>query len=433
MRSFLLLIPVFLLLSACASYGDWVGRMEQDIAREDTQAALQVLEQHAGARGKDATLYHLNRGMLLRMQGDLVASGQDFEQAKTVIEALLAVSVSEQVGALAINDAQRSYVGEPFERAFLHVYAALNFLERGAADEARVEMLQLDVLLGELERGGDLAGTALPRYLAGMVFESRGEWSDAMIAYRKAYEAYHAHPLASGVAVPPVLGRDLMRLAARLGLAEELARYRGEFGEREEGATPRAGEAELIFLLHSGLAPVKQETGMVAPTPSGRLISVSMPYYQSRQPALTAAQVSAEGRVVRAELVEDIDAAARAALEKRSGAILARTVARAAVKHEASRQAGRENELAGLVLNIAGLISERADTRSWSTLPNRIYLARLAVPAGRHEARVDLIDRRGGIVETRTYPLDLLPGEKRFLSVHRVTPADLPPWIARPR
>ena len=111
------------------------------------------------------------------MQGELVASTESFEQAKTAIDALLAVSVSEQAGALAINDAQRSYVGEPFERAFLHVYAALNFLELGSPDEARVEMLQLDVLLGDLERDGELAGTALPRYFAGLVFESRGEWS----------------------------------------------------------------------------------------------------------------------------------------------------------------------------------------------------------------------------------------------------------------
>ena len=158
-----------------------------------------------------------------------------------------------------------------------------------------------------------------------------------------------------------------------------------------------------------------------------------MPYYQSRQPALTTARVSADGHAAQTVLVEDIDAAARAALERRSGAILARTVARAAVKHEASRQAGRENELAGLVLNIAGLISERADTRSWSTLPNRIYLARLAVPAGRRDVQVDLVDRQGGIAESRTYPLDLAPGEKRFLSLHRVTPADLPGWIPRPR
>lgn len=432
MRSFLLLIPA-LLLSACVGYTDWVGRMEQDIARQDATAALQVLERHADGRGKDATLYHLNRGMLLRMQGELVASTESFEQAKTAIDALLAVSVSEQAGALAINDAQRSYVGEPFERAFLHVYAALNFLELGSPDEARVEMLQLDVLLSDLERDGELAGTALPRYFAGLVFESRGEWSDAMIAYRKAYEVYRAHPLASGAGVPSTLGRDLMRLAARLGLNEELARYRAEFAAVGEGDVPRAGEAELIFLLHSGLAPVKQETGMVAPTPSGRLISVSMPYYQSRQPALTTARVSADGHAAQTVLVEDIDAAARAALERRSGAILARTVARAAVKHEASRQAGRENELAGLVLNIAGLISERADTRSWSTLPNRIYLARLAVPAGRRDVQVDLVDRQGGIAESRTYPLDLAPGEKRFLSLHRVTPADLPGWIPRPR
>lgn len=422
-------LPVLavLLLSGCATYGDWVGQMEQRIALQDPQAALQVLDQRSGARGKDAALYLLNRGMLLRMHGDLAGSAAAFEQAKAEIDALLAVSVSEQAGALAINDAQRSYVGEPFERAYLHVYAALDYLELGRRDEARVEMLQLDVLLGGLERGGQFVGTALPRYLSGMVFEAGGEWSDAMIAYRKAYEAYQAYPAELQMAAPRSLGRDLARAAARLGLGEELERYRAEFRlADEELEHPPPGQAELVFLLHSGLAPIKYETGVVAPTLSGRLVSVSMPYYLSRRPEVVAAEVSVDGAAGRTALVEDIDAAARAALERHRGAILARTVARAAIKYEASRRAGRENELAGLIVNIAGLVSERADTRSWSTLPNRIYLARLPAAAGRHTARIALRDRRGAVTEVIEYPLDLAPGERRFVSLHRVTPGDLP-------
>lgn len=422
-----LLMPALLAtISGCASYGDWVGQMERQIAAGNAEGAMQVLEQHSAEQGRDAVLYRLNRGMLLRLQDDPAASVVAFQGAKALIDDLLAVSVSEQAGALAINDARRSYIGAPYERAFLHFYAALGFLEQGDRASARVEMLQLDVLLRGLERDGVIVGTALPRYLSALVFEANGEWSDALIAARKAYEGYRAYPAGWSLQPPRALGRDLVRLSARLGLDEEAARYRAEFGLDDEAGRRSGSSASLVLLLHSGLAPVKQEGGVTVPTAAGRLVSVSMPHYPPpRRPRIAGARVVLDGASARLDAAENIDAAARAALETQRGAVLARTVARAALKHEASRQAGQENELAGFIINIAGLVSERADTRSWTTLPHAIYLARLEVPSGQHTARIELLDASGAAVEVVDHPIDLMPGELRMLSVHRIHPADV--------
>src|SRR5690606_14309472 len=103
----------------------------------------------AGGQARDAVLYDLNRAMLLRMAGDYGQSNAAFEQAKDAIDRLDAVSVREQAGALAVNDMLRSYTGAPYERVLLHVYAALNYLALDRPDDARVEILQLDVLLGQ--------------------------------------------------------------------------------------------------------------------------------------------------------------------------------------------------------------------------------------------------------------------------------------------
>lgn len=425
MRALSLLSLVFL-VCACATYGDWVMQMETRIANDEPQAAQQILEQQAGKRGRDVVLLLLNRAMLLRMEGDYQGSTAAFEQAKTIIDELLAVSVTEQAGALAINETMGSYVGEPFERVYIHVFEALNYLESGEPDRARVEALQLDVLLGELDSDEDFQGSALALWLSGMIFETLGEPDDALIAYRKALQAYRGYPDSIDIGVPNALGRDLVRLSGRLGLDEE-RRYREQFGIDDESLPPGPDQGEIILLLLSGLAPVKQETGVTLPTGDGRLVRVSMPYYLSRRPWTTGATIRSGEEAERTELAEDLNAIAVYTLEQRKPAILARAVARAVVKDQATRAAGNENQVLGLFVNIAGLISERADTRSWTTLPNQIDVARLPLAGGEHVVEIELFNRQGGIDSRRQFRITLDPGERHFVAIHRVTPQDLYP------
>lgn len=425
----LFLVLAVTLLSACATYGDWVEQMEDRIARQDPESALEVLEHRAGERDRDAVLLLLNRAMLLRMQGNFEGSSEAFEQAKALIDDLLAISITEQAGALTISDTQRAYTGEPFERVMVHVYASLNYLESGEPDKARVEVMQLDVLLGRFENDTGFFGNAFARWLSGMIFEALGERSDAMIAYRKAWEAYHRYPGTFAVGIPVAIGEDLVRLSGELGLADEQQRYRDEFGINDEPPDAATNDSELIFLLHSSLAPLKRESAVTVPTAAGRLISISMPYYQSRVPWVTSADLRTEGGSVHAELAEDIDAVAVAALERQEPAILSRAIARAAIKHEVSKAFDRNNELIGFMVNVAGVVSERADTRSWSTLPNRIYVARVPLPAGDHVVELELRDRSGRVESTKAYHIVLAAGDKRFISLHQVTKEDLYPAV----
>lgn len=423
-------LPMVLLVTAlngCATYGDWVGEMERQIVAHDLEGALHTLKQHAGQRDRDEVLYDLNRAMLLRMMGDYAGSNEAFEQAKVSIDRLEAVSITEQTGALAVNDMMRAYVASPFERVLLHVYAALNHLDMAQPGAARVEILQLDVLLG---RQGPVHGEAFALYLSGMIFEALGQNDDAVIAYRKAYEAYRRYGSALTAGMPQSLGRDLVRTAAQVGgLEDEVRRYRLEFALPGDSSGPKDEEGEIIFLLHSGLAPIKRDVLTGATTHEGKLVTISMPYYERRAPRVAGARLDTGAAAATTELVEDLADVAVDDLEQQMPLILARAVARAALKHAASEEADKENEALGAMINIAGVVSERADTRSWSTLPNRIYLARLPLAAGRHAVRVELKDRLAGTVAAREYTVELSAGEKRFISLHWVTAGDLEPLI----
>jgi len=420
LRHFPLLLAS-VLLTGCATYSATMGEMERQLAVGNPRAALEALEQR-GAPERDRALFLLDKAMLLRLAGDYAASNAAFEEAKTVMEVASVASVTETTGSFIINDATRSYAGEPFEQALLHAYAALNYLALNAMDEARVEALQVDARLQALADDDDepLAQDPFARYLAGVIYEAKGESDDALISYRKAYQAYKAHTKVYGAVVPAALQRDLLRLTERLGLKDEHARLKEEF--KREDWPARAGYAqngELVFLLHNGLAPVKREhISVIYPPVSSQVVSVALPYYEERSNPVARARLTAGDAAVETELVEDINAIAKATLDDAMGAITARAVARAVAKYKVTAQAKKENAAAGLVSNIAGLLTERADTRSWLTLPGEVQLARLLLPPGDHRLKLELLTAGGAVLATREFDVHIEKGRKSFLSHH---------------
>lgn len=419
---------VLAVMQGCATYSDGISRMETLIAAGQPAAALKSLDEQASSR-QDEVLYLLNKAVLLHQAGDYPGSNAALEQAKPLMEKYAVLSVTEQAGALAVNDAVRAYGGANYERIYTHIFAALNYLALGQLGQARVEALQIDDALRQIPEGTPAPG-GFARYLSGLIFESLGEWDDAMIAYRDAYEAYRAYP-ANAVPPPESLRRDLLRVAVRQNLSDEAARYREDFGVKEnERGDDLDGKGEVVLILESGLAPLKRDvvTGVYAN--DGRLVTVALPYYQSRTPTVTGATLSASGGpTVHGELVEDVQRMALAELEREMPAIVARAVGRAVVKNKTIKQTERQgNDALGLLVNVAGLLTERADTRSWSTLPSRFYVARLPLAPGRYQLTLQLRDAAGVTVGTREYnDIVIDVGTKRFIVEHWVVPADLLP------
>jgi hypothetical protein len=90
-------------------------------------------------------------------------------------------------------------------------------------------------------------------------------------------------------------------------------------------------------------------------------------------------------------------------------AVFARMVGRGIVKflaaHALERHARKKGgEAAGWVTgrlaNLAGNALERADTRGWTLLPDRISVARFTLPAGEHAVRLEVLDGSGAVSQT---------------------------------
>jgi hypothetical protein len=453
-RSAVLLLGV-LALSGCATYSSSFGVVQRNLATQDYDAALQTLEKQADTK-TDRVLYLLNKGMVLRMKRDFTGSNVALEAAKTEMNRLYAESVSENALSFIVNDATVSYAGDDYEQVLVHLYKALNYLELGQLNEARVEALQVDIKLRELGENipdSQFTEDALSRYLTGMIYEELGEWSDAMIAYRKAYQAYQKYQTHYATAIPGMLKQDLIRLATRQGLKKEAAGYRKAFdmpATRDEEAAPEQA-GELVFVLNNGLAPVKREriVGATGPAPSvvmgtnknkqvrqavPVMVNIALPYYETRTTAVQKARISIAGKQTETQLMEDVDAIARASLDARMPAITARSIARAVSKVAIQRSVDRaakngNNDLAvemlgSLLVRVAAIATERADTRSWMTLPANVQLAKLSVPPGSYSVTVELLDDGERVIAIQKYA-DVIIREQRktYLTQH---------WVPQP-
>jgi hypothetical protein len=381
---------------------------------------------------KADVLYQLNKAMLLRMQQQYEASNQAFEQAKSLIEQYDAFSITEQAGSFVINEATRAYLGEPFEQVLLHLYEALNYLQQGKPDDARVEALQVNQRLQRLNakiKNPVYTEDAFVRYLTGIIYEQLGEYSNAMIACRKAYEAYQKYQANFGVPVPASLQQALLRLSKQQGLDDEYHRYQQAFNTEEtQSVYDRRQLGELVLVLNSGLAPVKREQAVNTFAPaSGQMVRVAVPYYVARSDDVSGVELLAKNQSsgsefqANGELVQDIDNIAFKTLEAEMPMIMARSVARAVAKYQITKEIGRKDDALGLLSNIINMVTERADTRSWLTLPKNIYLVRAALEPGVYDINLEYLSTYGTLLESKLVKnVTINAGETRYLSYHRV-------------
>lgn len=378
----------------------------------------------------------MDRAVTLQLAGQYAESNRYLQAAEARIESLFAVSISQQAGSFLINDTTLAYEGEDFEKVMIPILGALNYAALGEMNEALVEARKVDHLLSLLndryEKKNVYKEDALARYLSGILYEARGETNDAHIAYRKAYDAFRIYRQQYQTPIPPWIGADLLRTAHALGLTEEMQTYQSWFPETEwEDARSLREKGEAVLVTYVGRSPVKTNRFIDLPVPDGQggiyPMRMAFPHFV-RQPSQTrgiALQVEGSSQLsARGHLVEDVTAIAIKNLEDRIGRITAKTIARASAKLAASvqirREAAKSNDpgkrlLADLSTGLFSLLTERADTRSWRTLPSEIYLARIPLPPGEYRITVRYRDGGGGLVEERSHSVSVKAGEKRFL------------------
>lgn len=300
----------------------------------------------------------------------------------------------------------------------------------GELDSARVEAQQVDIKLKTLsqdDKNPILIADPFSRYLTGIIYEDLGEWSNALIAYRKAYTAYKAHQSKYSLSIPTYLKHDLIRLTDYEGLHNERDRYIKEFKIKKWTKQTRQNKyGEVIFIMNNGLAPIKRQRTVAHAAIKGQLVRISLPFYQKRRNGFYTARISAANSSASTTEVKDINNIAEKTLATYLPTITARAVARAAAKHNVAREVGDQNAWAGLAMMVTNYATEVADTRSWLTLPGELHLARLPLKPGKYDINIELRGAGNHVLHTYQYKdVTVKRGAKSYLTYHWVSPRAL--------
>jgi hypothetical protein len=427
----ILLVLLAFYLGGCATYSQQAVSMRDNLLAGRADLARMTAEKEDDDQ-RDV-LASLNKGMLRRMTDDYVGSNRAFESAKRRIDALYGISVTDTAASLTINDAIRDYTGARYEQVLLHAYMAMNYLELGELDAARVEMLQADVKM--MEWGEQPDEDPFVRYLAGMIFEALGEDDQALVSYRKARDIYLEASDEQHIDVPMMLKKDMLRLLASMGLRDEYRQMKAEFGLA--GFEPTGLDdnfGELIVILNNGLAPIRTEAAVMTYSSEVQdLVRVAFPVYRTEPAPGKSSRLTVADKRIDLETVENIDGLARHALDQQMPLIMTRAIARAVVKYQSQKSANEQHALAGFLLTVTNLATERADTRSWTTLPKEIQMTRVILPAGEQDVSIEILNAAGRPIDVIKASVEIQPRRRTFLTRHWIAPVPVQKQIVNSR
>jgi hypothetical protein len=371
MKKIISIIVVFL-LSACTIQQHQTNELAQQLNYQSPQQVLAQL-QKLDPPMRDLAQYHLNVGLLQLLSANFPAAIEDLTKAKQQMLALAATSITENVGAGTVNETLRSYSGYPTDRVMVHNMLALSYLFNNDIEGARVEMLQADIAMKKLLATDSLSGQlASTHLLSAIIYEMLDEQSNALISYSKIEKIL----IKRNLNVPFGLQKSLLRMSYDVDRNGQYSVYEKRYNLSHE---PLENDKTQVFSLYfDGVVSHKEQASIVVPSFNReQLIRISMPNYREPRQPFTYARLNDARQQVNTQLIENLETLVREDLDKEYPSILLLTTTRAVAKYKLVEQTGQQDNVLGALVNLATILSEVADLRSWNMLPSNIQFAYL--------------------------------------------------------
>jgi len=407
----------------CAGYEGAVAEMHASLlsgdklnALEQANAALEVKEadEYPEKLVGNNSLLLLERAMIKQSLFDYKSSAADFGTSDKNLELLdLQNDTLGNIGQFIFSDDATKYQAPAYEKLLLNTFNMLDYLSMGDMEGARVESRRLRIMQKYLaaEESEQSALLDLGSYLAGIAFEAGGQYENALSFYADALGAHSYESLAEPV----------RRLASCTSFKDErIEKFIESVGGPLPQCTPiEEGKGTLLVVSGVGLVPRKtairipigaavaiagallvpmtleQLNGLIA---RGLVTWINFPAMKPPPGVYTTAQTIVDGAPAGGEVASNISEKVVAAWEsikpKLMAAAIVRMVTRlaAGVATEVAVSKASGSAVGGLLAGLAvqGTMTafDTPDTRSWTTLPSKVFVTRMILPEGEHEVTV---------------------------------------------
>ena len=441
------------LLTSCASNMAYYSSLDGLVTNQRFSDAVKLTQTSRDKYygDKNALLYCLDVGFFLHTAGEYEESNKYFEKAKELFDYYFTKSITTEASTWLVNDNTRPYYGEDFERVLVNIFSAINYTMLGKMQDALVEARQADNFLTSLQTKYGYKNVykedAFARYFLGMLYENSNEPNDAYISYYKAFKAYEENSKYYSFPIPDELIISCKRLASKLGFNDDLKEFNDKYKDIPQpvvtsGQTSNTGE--LVVIDYNGLAPKKVESifeisfgnawlyvnankinsqdeeqvekasSIARSIFAQEQVRIAFPKYESSNYIIETMELGVDSSAQEPQksvLVNDIGQIAKVSLDDKIGRIRAKTIARAAIKFALSHEISAKVEensgktagfLSKIALAVASVLAEKADTRSWRVLPDKILISKMELPEGKNTVVLTFRDKYGNKVYQKT-------------------------------
>jgi len=419
--------PVFimsLLGAGCASYTAQTQKVSQSWDMGNFQAAAIQITQEADKRGnsKDAIIWRLEQGAVLRAAERFGESNQAFDKAEELVnkyEEAAKMSVSREALATVTNLTTLPYEGFAYDKIMMNTYKALNYLQMGDSEKARVEFnrafqrqddavhINTKRIEKAIEEGKKQNyNVDLAKVNRDGKFKSQFDNYYGDLEQFKAYAVY-VNPLTvylDGLyfMTHATGGSDLERSRKSfervLGMIGENKYIRQDMETLQQVVNGKPISATTYVFFETGQSPEREQIRIDLPlfiiTPGVPYVGAAFPKLKYRSDYISALTVSYDGKTEAPLLLSNMDAVVAREFKNELPTLITKTLIASAIKAGATYGAyagatdgGRKNSGAGLAVLIAGALYQvamnQADLRTWTTLPKEFQFCRIPTPADR--------------------------------------------------
>lgn len=295
------------------------------------------------------------------------------------------ISIREEVSSIFTNDTSKEYALEPHETVMISPYLALAYASKGDAQGAFVERNRAISRISEyIERTNKRwLENPFARYLTAVLYEKQNKQQDARLEYNK------------------IVQRSNFKFLAKEALENLSNRNKGNF----------------VLFIDIGLSPVKRQEIYDRDHPHGEgSVKVRFAYAvmaPSRYNRIKKVRVLIDGqesgnsvllynleKVVLTQFAKNKEKIREGILKR----VLPRVIAQVAGQTMANRSNSGGVRLIGALMSLGarvGMAIERADTRSWLTLPRLVHAFRArGLSEGEHTYQVQYLGRNNNVLGT---------------------------------